>query len=376
MRSLRLPGPRKPRYLLTLTLAVGISSACAVPSGTLPRTPPAPPLPGASGLVLAARAAPELVSHDLSTAENAVFRLPPGVEQIFEARWTEDGSALVAARVNGANAIYEVTTTDAPEQLTDSVVASRFEIGNGKVVASRCRSVGPPAGPSPGRFEESGADRQTGQISVADLAGGGGWSEVARGCIAALSPAGDRLAYSPDGTSLWVTDLGGGEGREILDVEDLGLEAVERKQLTTKGPVVWGEAGVAVALDADGSDTIVLLSPEGKVRTVIPLEPQARDFFVGLSWSPAGELLAIPAYTYLGYVNATGSVGIAQRGEEGYRVVSVHPSASARAVWSPDGSSLLLGGDPREPWIVTELNGSWMQRIAGQEAVPFDWRES
>ena len=374
MRPTPLP-IRPPRLLVALGAAFALLGACAVPSGTLPRTPPAPPLPGATGVVLAAGSTPtELIAHDLGSGERVALRLPAGAEEIFDGRWQDDtDSALVAARANGANALYLVTPDDPPERLSEPVQAGRFEIGDDKVLASRCRLIGPAAGPSPGRFEGSGPDRQTGRISVLDLSGGRVWAPVARGCIAALSPEADEVAYSPEGTTLRIRSLDGTADREVLDVRVLGLQAVEGKQFTIKGPMVWGEEGIAVALDADGSDTIVRLSSDAEAESVLPLEPQARDFFVGLSWSDDGSRLAIPAYTYLGYVNATGSVGLADSAEEGYRVISVHPSATSRAVWAPDGGSLLLAGDPNEPWIVTDLGGRWVQRVAGQEAIPLDW---
>lgn len=370
--------PRLPRTpaVLALATAAALLGACTVPSGKLPRTPAAPRLEGASGVVLAAGSAPpELIGYDLATGERVPFRLPPGVEEIFDARWTdESGSAVVAAEVDGANAVYRVTVSDPPERLSDAVVAGRFAIGRDKVLASRCSLIGPAAGPSPGRFEEAGADRQTGRISVLDLSAGGRWTPVARGCIAALSPAADELAYSPEGASLRIRDLDGASDREVLDVRELRLRSVGGNGFTIKGPIEWGNEGIGVAIDADGSDTIVQLSSEGHVQAVTPLEPQGRDFFVGLSWSPDGSLLAIPAYTYLGYVNATGSAGLVTSSGEGYRVISVHPSASGRAVWAPEGGSLLLAGDPSEPWVVTDLGGRWIQRVAGQEATPLDWR--
>jgi hypothetical protein len=361
----------RPR-LAVLTALVALSG-CAVPSGALPRTPAPPPLKGASGVILAAGGA-EVIGYDLATQERIAFRLPSGTEEIIEGRWIDEGAALVAARVNGANALYRVTANDAPEQASAPITAGRFDLQDQKVLASACRFVGPAPGPSPGRFESAGADRQTGRISLLDLDAERRWSVIARGCVAALSPEADLVAHSPDGRTLSITRLDDGGSQEVFDVGDLGLEPASGKPFTIKGPIAWGRGGIAVALDADGSDTILRLSSDGELLGNTLLEPQSRDFFLGLAWSPDGDRLAIPAYTYLGYVNATGSVALTDGDEEGYRVISVHPYASGTAVWAPDGKSLLVAGDPREPWIVTDLDGTWLQRVGGQEAVPLDWR--
>lgn len=365
------------RRLIVVWLGAALAlSSCAAPSGELPRAPAVPRLEGASGVVLAAASSPaELFAYDLGTEERAAFRLPPDAQEILSAYWLEQEAALVAVRQQRGDRLYRVTSGGRPEQLAGPIRATRYDVGGSKVLASSCRLIGGRPDPSPGRFEASGPDRQTGRVHVLDLAGERTWVQVATGCVAALSPDGSRVVHSPDGTTVWITDLDG-PTREVLDVRDLNIRSVSGKAYTIKGPVDWSEGGIAVAIEADGSDTIVRLSAEGDLRRLTPLNPQARDFFVGLAWSPDGSHLAIPAYTYLGYVNPTGSVALSQNGAEDHRVLSLHPYASSVAVWAPDGRSLLLGGDTSEPWVVTDLEGRWLERVGSQDALPLDWRAS
>ena len=372
--------PHAPIRLRLLAAAAGtlsVLSSCAVPSGELPQAPAPPQLPGSSGIVLAEAVNPAaLFAYDLSTQQRVALRLPPDTEEVVHGHWVDEGAAVVAVRGSEGVAAYRVAASVRPEAIGESIRATRFDSQQGALLASSCRYLGGGAEISPGRFRPSGPDRQTGQVHLLDLDADEGWRRVAKGCVAALSPDGEQVVHSPEGLTLWVSDPGEGSTRKLLDVRDLNLESESGKPFTIKGPIDWSEGGIAVAIDADGSDTLVRLSTTGEVQEVIPVHPQRRDFFIGLTWSPDGNYLAIPAYTYLGYVNATGSLLLAEEGAGGFRVLSVQPFASGNAVWAPDGKSVLLRGDRTDPWIVTNREGTWLQRVPRQDAVPLDWRQS
>ena len=371
------PTPRRPlpaHCLVALLAAFGLV-ACGVPSGALPQAPPAPRLAGGHGVVLAAGISPaQLLAHDLSTNAARPLRLPEGTEEVIAARWLEDGSALASLLGQGGARLYRLGTDGEPEALGSPTGAPGvLDVRGEMILSSSCRTLDPQGEEGPGRFEASGPDRQTGIVRVLSLDGDRTWQKVARGCVAALAPDGDAVAHSPDGTSLWITALDGSGSRKVFDVSEIELAAVSGKPYTIKGPVVWSEPGIALAIDADGSDAVVRLSPEGDLETTTPLSPRARDFFIDLAWAPEGDGLAVAAYNRLAYVNVVGFVGVLRAGGDAFEVVSVQPQLSDAVLWAPSGDALLVAGTG-EPWVVTELGGRWLERVPSADLLPLDWK--
>lgn len=362
------------RAVLALLGALALVS-CAVPSGQLPRAPAAPRLAGAGGVVLAAGLSPaELVAHDLSTDTARALELPEGIEEVIAARWHDDGSALASLLGPDGARLYRLPVDGEPEPVGPSTGAPGvLDVRGETVLTSSCRTLDPQGEQGPGRFEASGPDRQTGVVRVLSLDEDAAWRRVARGCLAALSPGGEAVAHSPDGTSLLITALDGSGSRKVFDVADLDLETVSGRPYTIKGPVVWSEPGIALAIDADGSDAVVRLTPDGDLEATIPLAPRARDFFVDLAWAPDGEQLAVAAYNRLAYVNVVGFVGVLGPGDDDPNVVSVQPQLSDTVLWAPDAGSLLVAGTG-EPWVVTDLDGKWLERVPSAELLPLDWK--
>ena len=361
--------------LLVALVSVFALVACRVPSGELPQAPPAPRLSGAQGVVLAAGISPpELIAHDLSRDAAAPLRLPEGTEEVVAARWLDDGSALASLLgVDGAR-LFRLSTDGEPEAIGSPTGAPGvLDVRGDTVVSSSCRTLDPQGEQGPGRFEASGPDRQTGTIRVLSLDGGDDWRKVARGCLAALSPDADAVAHSPDGTSLWITGLDGSGSRKVFDVAEVELTAVSDKPFTIKGPVVWSEPGIALAIDADGSDAVVRLSSEGKLQSIVSLSPRARDFFVDLAWTPEGDQLAVAAYNRLAYVNVVGFVGVLGVEDDEPEVISVQPQLSDAVLWGPEGDALLVAGTG-EPWVVTDLTGKWLERVPSADLLPLDWK--
>lgn len=371
------PSPHRTRRAsswLALLSALWLS-ACGVPSGELPRAPAVPRLAGAQGVVLAAGVSPaELVAHDLSTDAARPLRLPEGTEEVIAARWLADGSALASLLGPNGARLYRLSDDGEPQAVGSSTGAPGvLDVRGDTILTSSCRTLDPQGEEGPGRYQASGADRQTGTVRVLSLDGDQAWRRVGEGCLTALSPDGDAVAHSPDGTSLWITPLDGSASRKVFEVGEVDLAAVSGKPYTIKGPLVWSEPGIALAIDADGSDAVVRLSGRGGLQETIALSPRARDFFVDLAWTPQGEGLAVAAYNRLAYVNVVGFVGVLGPGDDALEVVSVQPQLSDVVLWAPEGDSLLVAG-AGEPWVVTDLTGKWLERVPSADLLPLDWK--
>ena len=364
---------RAPTWLALLSVLW--LSACGVPSGELPRAPAVPRLAGADGVVLAAGISPaELVAHDLSTDAARPLRLPEGTEEVIAASWLDDGSALASLLGPDGTRLYRLPDGGEPLAVGSSTGAPGvLDVRGDTILTTSCRTLDPQGEEGPGRFQASGPDRQTGTVRVMSLDGEDDWRRVGRGCLAALSPEGDAVAHSPDGTSLWITHLDGSASRKVFEAAEVDLTAVSGTPYTIKGPVVWSEPGIALAVDADGSDAVVRLSVQGDLQETLALSPRARDFFIDLAWTPQGDELAVAAYNRLAYVNVVGFVGVLGPGDGALEVVSVQPQLSDVVLWGPQGDSLLVAGTG-EPWVVTDLTGKWLERVPSAELLPLDWK--
>lgn len=370
-----------PRFLSprAAALAVGLcllGAACADRAAPL-RMPPEEQLGTSVGEVLAAEAAPaRLVAYDLSSEEIAPLPLPAGSDVVLDAFWFADGALAFVGE--GRPQLYRVAADAEPEPLGEPLSADGFydvkgstalasvcrEVVHGSLRAGAVRASDLPAG---------GRTKLGGTVRVLDIGGEATWRRIARGCVAALSPDGRDVVHSPDQRSLWITPIEGGAGRKLLDLSEIDLRSVSRKPFAVTGPVVWSETGIAVAVDAEGSDTVLRVSPEGDRVTPISIHPRKRDFGIDLAWQPEGSELAIGAYNRLAYVNVVGFVGLSEADDGIYRVLSMQPQLSEIVIWSPDGREVLVAGSD-EPWVIARPDGTWVQRVPAGSLVPLDWR--
>lgn len=360
-------------------LAVGLSLlgvACADQAAPL-RVPPEAALGSSAGQILAAEAGPaRLVAYDLRTGDAAPLRLPAGSDAVVAAFWLEDGAlAFVGER---QPRLHRVTTEGEPEPLGDALPSDGFYDVKGRTaLATVCREAvhgslqagAVRASDLPG----GGRTKLGGTAHVLDLDGQAVWRRIGRGCAAALSPDGRNVVHSPDQRSLWITPVEGGSGHKVLGLSELRLSSASGKPFAVTGPIVWSETGIAVALDAEGSDTVLRLSPDGEVITAIPIHPRKRDFGIDLAWQPEGSALAISGYNRLAYVNVVGFVGVSEADDPRYRVLSIQPQLSDIVMWSPDGREILVAA-PDEPWVIATSDGTWKQRVPAGALVPLDWR--
>jgi hypothetical protein len=360
------------------------ASSCGAPSGELPGAPAPAALRGSSGLVLASAGADpaELVAVDLRTRDKSPLRLPDGVDAIADAFWEDGGDDAIAIVLSGAKVeVLRVGLEAAPETLA---VLGRnrgfYDLQGGRLLASGCAPARELVAQTDGSVRlvdlgRSDDPQLLGEVRVLDLASRVRASTVGGGCVAALSPDGEQVAHSPDGTTVWISRADGSDSRRVFSLEDLDLETVSATGASFQvvGPMRWSESGIAFAVDAEGSDTIVKLSNDGSLAGVLPLRPRARDFAVNIEWDPTGEQLAIGASNRLAYVNVVGTLSLTGASDGELDVLSVHSQSSDVVLWGPDGDEILVAG-PSESWIVSDLEGNWVQRVPVAELLPFDWR--
>lgn len=366
--------------LRVVAVAFGISmlgASCADRAAPV-RMPPEEQLGRSSGEVLAAEAAPaRLVAYDLGTEEVSPLRLPAGSDVVLDAFWFEQGALVFVGE--GRPRLYRVAADAEPEQLGARLSADGFyDVQGNTALASVCREVvhGSLRAGAVRASDLPGGGRTLlgGIVRVIDIEPGATWRRIGRGCVAALSPDGRNVVHSPDQRSLWITPVDGGSGRKVLDLDDLDLpSSASGEPFAMTAPVVWSETGIALALDAEGSDTVIRMSAEADRVTQIPIRPRKRDFGIDLSWQPEGSALAIGAYNRLAYVNVVGFVGLSDADDPAYRVLSMQPQLSEIVMWSPDGAEILVAGFG-QPWVIATPDGTWKQRIAASSLVPLDWR--
>lgn len=373
MCASRFPSRRVAALAFAVSL-LGVS--CADRPAPLP-LPPERELGRSAGRVLAAEADPaRLVGYDLSTDEISPLRLPPGADVVLAASWSGDGALAVVGEAQPR--LYRVGADVEPELLGEALPSDGFyDLQGGTALATVCREVAHGslragavrASDLPG----GGRTKLGGRVLVLDVEAKGSWRRIGSGCVAALSPDGRDVVHSPDQRSLWITPTAGGVGRKVLDLSDLDLRSGSGKRFAVTGPAVWSEAGIAVAIDAEGSDTVIRMSPDGNDITSIPIRPRKRDFGIALSWQPGGSDLAIGGSNRLAYVNAVGFVAVSEPDDAAYRILSMQPHLSEIVMWSPDGRELLVAG-VGEPWVIASPEGTWTQRIPAGSLVPMDWR--
>jgi hypothetical protein len=384
MPAVREIGRARARRVAALLAVFVAVVACGAPSGELPDAPAPQTLPGSAGLVLASAGAEpaELVALDLASRKRTRLQLPDDVDVVADAFWEDRGDSAIAIVLRGARVEVLRVALDAEPQTLAELGPERgfYDLQGTTLLASGCAPVRGLVAETDGSVRLADLGRNDnpqllGEVKVVDVASGGRPVTVGAGCVAALSPDEEHVAHSPDGTTVWLTRADGSRSRRVFSLDDLDLEAVSATGASFQvvGPMRWSKSGIAFAIDAEGSDTIVKLRHDGSLAAVLPIRPRARDFAVNLEWDPAGEHLAIGASNRLAYVNVVGTLSLTGPSDEELDVLSVHAQSSDVVLWGPEGDEVLVAG-PSESWIVTDLRGNWVQRVPVAELLPFDWR--
>lgn len=125
-------------------------------------------------------------------------------------------------------------------------------------------------------------------IWVIDLTSGGGWTKVAAGCSAALSPDGTELAYV-DHEALFKLALPDGNPERLLELHSVpGLAEAGMTNFLDDPSIAWGAGGIAMAVGNTGKYGLVVYR-RGERPLVITLGSTTPR---QLEWQPTGRLLA------------------------------------------------------------------------------------
>ncbi len=158
---------------------------------------------------------------------------------------------------------------------------------------------------------------------------------------AAISPDGSRVVFAYDGSpeGLYVVDADGGQPVRIADVGESPTFSPDGTQIAYLSES--GQAGIehVWVADADGTDAREILTDEALAMGMS-----------GLTWSPAGDRLAIEN-------QLEGRVAIYTFAPDGSDFTEVI-TGGFRANWSPDGSQIAYGLPGRDGLSIADADGS------------------
>jgi hypothetical protein len=201
-------------------------------------------------------------------------------------------------------------------------------------------------------------------IRVIDLSSGGGWTKVADGCSAALSPDGAELAYVDHG-ALFKLALPDGSPERLLDLHSVsGLAEADVATFEDgQTSMAWGPGGIAVAVGNTGGYGLVVYRPGERPRVVGLGSAVTRQ----LEWQPTGRLLAFGDFV---------------PGDQVAEVRLFDPTTGAitevavaanygQFKWAPDGSVLAVA---RADYVlaVVDTQGRTLATVPTR-GIPDDW---
>jgi hypothetical protein len=280
------------------------------------------------------------------------------------AYWAGDtGSAFSFVGLGGVRArLFQLSTDGDPRPLGGPLsFVSSFDVRASTALTATCPVAY--GGQSPGHVQVIGVD------------GTAGWREVARSCVATLSPDGKIVAYVHGDTEVWEEPVGGGAPTKLLDVSS--IPEVHDAQIGRRLTVVqvsWGQGGLAaVVADArnlgqgQGRMAVVVRDPAGAVRMVaIPAQELSLPY---RPWQPAGSLMAIICRPTSG--GAVVRLFDAKTGE--VRVVATDAQYFGDTVWSPDGRAL-VANTSNNALVFFDPQGNRIKRVGGGGVGLLDWR--
>lgn len=360
-----------------------VASACSSPDSSL-RSDRSQADKRITGAVLArapsSAAGPgdRLVSVDLPSGRMRAFRGPEKAGFPFEGFWLDGAArgpeAVELADFDGRGARLFRLSLDRPPQALGPLLrgpVADTDASGSLVAVARC---GRPSAPE-----------QRDGVFVIDVNHPTRWRRVARGCSAALSPDGSRVAYSPDGRTIRTLPLdGSGSSEVVADLDALGRN-IEGKGLRPAGSLKrggggrispadlrWGPGGIALGVRSRQSNVIVVARP-GERPVFEAITPADNDFFPVLSWRPESDSLGVLSNSG-GYVDAIGVVRLFDPRRAELEVISAVSQPSYTMVWSPSGDALVTGDD-RNAWTFISPSGRWIEQLPSPRAIPLDWRQ-
>jgi hypothetical protein len=192
------------------------------------------------------------------------------------------------------------------------------------------------------------------------------WRRVAPSCVAALSPDGRSVAYSPDGRRILEVPVSGGKPSQAFDLaQALGT----RHPSARIREIAWGPQGLGMMAAAGDFSSVVVHTDAGDHMVEIPGAPA---FLGNLRWQPNGSLLAFVSVSQ-NVVTTQGSVLRAIDAATGkVRVLAADARGLAGTTWSPDGTLLATLGS-RGAWLFVTPQGHRVRQVDVSNEVPFDW---
>jgi hypothetical protein len=285
-------------------------------------------------------------------------------EPYVGAYWTSDGrSALSFVGLGGVKARLFLLSTDGDARPVGASLrfVSAFDVRGTTALTATCPLAY--GGQSPGHVQLIGVD------GTAD------WREVARSCVATLSPDGQRMVYVHGETEVWEQSLDGGAPTQVMDVA--GIPQVRDAAIGRRLTVIqlaWGPGGLAaVVADArnlgqgQGRMAVVVRDPAGAVR-IVPIAAQELSLPYR-PWQPSGSLLAIICRPTSG--GAVVRLFDAKTGE--VRVVATDAQYFGDAAWSPDGRAL-VANTSNNAMVFFDPQGNRIKRVGAGSVGILDWR--
>ncbi len=201
-------------------------------------------------------------------------------------------------------------------------------------------------------------------IYLLDLAAGGDWRSVARGCAAALAPDGSALAYFENETLFRMT-LPNGRPERLLSTRSVpGLRAAGISRFPSSSvSIAWGGDGISLFGGARTGWALVTYRP-GHTPITVPLGTSVPQSMV---WQPDGRLLG-----FSDYVGSTQTIEV--------RVLDTATGALSQVAvtqnygrfqWSPDGRVLAVARSA-EVISFVDLEGKVLTTITAG-GVPDGW---
>jgi hypothetical protein len=200
------------------------------------------------------------------------------------------------------------------------------------------------------------------------------WTTVGTGCWAALSPDGTSLAFAPDGSTIEQRTLPRGRPQVLVDPRELARAFPTGSPTPSLlGPPAWGAAGLAFAVRSGTNVAILVLTPSGKLETVLheAYASQATSNASPLprmAWQPGGELLAIA--DDMGPEG--GVLRVFDARTRRLRAVGLDLLGFSQPVWSPDGRSL-ASLTSAKALLVLDVEGDWRLRVATRWSDLLGW---
>ena len=160
---------------------------------------------------------------------------------------------------------------------------------------------------------------------------------------AAISPDGSRVVFAAEGDGLYVVDADGGQPVRIADGEEPTFSPDGTQIAYLSSP----KSGCCVQA---GREHVWVANPDGTdPHEILADEPALAEGVFGLTWSPAGDRIAME--------NSADPVAIYTFAPDGSDFTEVI-TGGFNPHWSPDGSEIAYGVPGRDSLYIADADGS------------------